>query len=42
VLKGTEPTAMHDLDLQFLHVYDGKFNYPEGHRVGSFYFFGRS
>jgi len=32
VLKRTEPPTMDQLGLEFLRVYDGKFNYPEGHR----------
>ncbi len=27
-----EPT-MYQLGLRFLHIYDGKFNYPQGHTV---------
>jgi hypothetical protein len=33
VFKGTKIPTMHELGLQFLHVYDGKFNYREGHTV---------
>ena len=32
-LKGTEPPAMYDLGLEFLRIYDGKFNYRQGHTV---------
>jgi hypothetical protein len=38
IFKETEPTAMYDLGLEFLRVYDGKFNYSKGHRVCLFYF----
>ncbi|CAF3848859.1 unnamed protein product [Rotaria sordida] len=31
ILKGTEPPTMRQLGLEFLRVYDGKFNYREGH-----------
>ncbi|CAF4980296.1 unnamed protein product [Rotaria sp. Silwood1] len=30
-LKGIEPPTMHQLGLEFLRVYDGKFNYREGY-----------
>lgn len=30
---------MHELGLEFLRVYDGKFNYREGHKVNNFHFF---
>jgi len=30
-LKGTEPPTMRELGLEFLRVYDGKFNYREGY-----------
>jgi len=33
VLKGREPPTIYELGLEFLRVYDGKFNYPEGHTV---------
>ena len=33
VLKGTQLPTMHELGLEFLHVYDGKFNYREGDKV---------
>jgi hypothetical protein len=30
-----EPT-MYELGLRFLQIYDGKFNYPQGHTVNIF------
>ena len=33
----TEPT-MYELGLEFLRIYDGKFNYPQGHTVSIFIF----
>jgi hypothetical protein len=33
-----EPT-MYELGFEFLHLYDGKFNYPQGYTVSNFYFF---
>ncbi|CAF1027974.1 unnamed protein product [Rotaria sp. Silwood1] len=33
LLNGTESSTMYELGLEFLRVYDGKFNYPEGHTV---------
>ncbi len=35
LLYGTKSPTMHQLGLQFLSVYNGKFNYPEGHTVGN-------
>jgi len=32
-----KPT-MYELGLEFLHLYDGKFNYPQGYTVSNFYF----
>jgi hypothetical protein len=37
VLRGTKPPTMEELGLQFLRVYDGKFNYREGHTVRFFF-----
>ncbi len=37
VLKGIETPTMHDLGLEFLRVYNGKFNYREGHTVSNFF-----
>ncbi|CAF3061549.1 unnamed protein product [Rotaria sp. Silwood2] len=31
LLNRTEPPTMYELGLGFLHIYDGKFNYREGH-----------
>ncbi|CAF0979462.1 unnamed protein product [Adineta ricciae] len=31
VMKGIKPVTMHELGLEFLRVYDGRFNYREGH-----------
>ncbi len=36
--KPTEPT-MYQLGLEFLRLYDGKFNYPPGFTVNIFYRF---
>jgi len=33
ILKAREPSTRYELGLEFLHVYDGKFNYGEGHIV---------
>jgi hypothetical protein len=33
----SEPT-MYELGLEFLRLYDGKFNYPQGHTVKFFLF----
>jgi hypothetical protein len=35
VLIRREPPTMFELGLQFFHVYDGKFNYREGHTVSN-------
>jgi hypothetical protein len=32
-IKGREPSKIYELGLEFLRVYDGKFNYREGHTV---------
>lgn len=32
-LKGIERPTMYDLGLEFLRIYDGRFNYREGHVV---------
>ncbi|CAF3575851.1 unnamed protein product [Adineta steineri] len=31
VIKGRDAVKMHDLGIEFLRVYDGRFNYREGH-----------
>jgi hypothetical protein len=33
ILKCSEPPTMNQLGLDFLRVYDGRFNYREGHTV---------
>ena len=38
VLKSRRPPTMYELGLEFLRVYDGKFNYQEGHRVCDSFF----
>jgi hypothetical protein len=38
VLRGTEPPTMSQLGLEFLRIYDGKFNYREGHQVSDIFF----
>ena len=43
LLRGTEPPTISQLGLEFLRLYDGKFNYPEGHTVWNYlFFFGRN
>ncbi len=37
VLRGTQPPTMSELGLEFLRVYDGKFNYRVGHTVREFF-----
>ncbi len=37
VIRGTETPTMQELGLEFLRIYDGKFNYREGHRVRRFF-----
>lgn len=32
-LKGNRSPRMYELGLEFLRIYDGKFNYSEGHTV---------
>jgi hypothetical protein len=38
-LRGTELPTMNDLGLEFLRIYDGKFNYREGHVVCDFFLY---
>ncbi len=38
VLRRTETPTMLQLGLEFLRVYDGKFNYREGHTVRRVFF----
>ena len=39
VFRGIERPTMYDLGLEFLHIYDGRFNYREGHTVRRFFNF---
>ena len=32
-LRGIERPTLHDLGLEFLRLYDGRFNYRQGHTV---------
>jgi hypothetical protein len=38
VLKSRKPPTMYELGLEFLRVYDGKFNYREGDKVCDSFF----
>jgi hypothetical protein len=33
IFRGTKRPIMCELGLEFLRIYDGKFNYQEGHKV---------
>ena len=33
ILKRSEPTNIEELGFEFLRIYDGRFNYREGHTV---------
>ena len=35
-MKGIKPVTMQELGLEFLRVYDGRFNYREGHTVSEY------
>ncbi|CAF4580382.1 unnamed protein product [Rotaria socialis] len=37
ILKGIESPTMYQLGLEFLRIYDGKFNYPERHKFDMHY-----
>jgi len=37
VVKRRETPTIYELGLEFLRIYDGKFNYREGHRVRRFF-----
>lgn len=38
IFRGTQQRMIWELGLEFLRVYDGKFNYEEGYTVRSFVF----